>query len=136
MAIFNAPKPQSDHALRAARAALTMQRAVGELPTARTRPQFRVGVNTGLALVGNIGAAEIRSFSAIGDAINLAARLQTYAAEGSVVIGASTYNLIRERAIVRPLGAPHLKGKTRPVEIYELLGMRNGAGSASDADLD
>jgi adenylate cyclase len=81
MAIFNAPNPQPDHGPRAARAALTMQRAVGELPTARTRPQFRVGLNSGPALVGNIGAAEIRNFSAIGDTINLAARLQTYAAE-------------------------------------------------------
>jgi len=130
MAIFNAPNPQLDHALRAARAALSMQQAVGALPAAGTRPRFRVGLNSGLALVGNIGAAEIRSFSAIGDTINLAARLQTYAAEGSVVIGASTYDLIRELAIVRPLGAPHLKGKTQPVEVYELLGLRNGAAEA------
>ena len=79
--------------------------------------------------MGNIGAAEIRSFSAIGDTINLAARLQTYAAEGSVVIGASTYALIREEVIVRPLGAPLLKGKTQPVEVYELLGLRDGAGA-------
>jgi len=131
MAIFNAPNPQPDHPLRAARAALTMQRVVGELPGAGTRPRFRVGLNTGLALVGNIGAAEIRSFSAIGDTINLAARLQTYAAEGSVVIGASTYYLIRDDAIVRPLGTPALKGKMQPVEVYELLGLRDGAGSGA-----
>jgi class 3 adenylate cyclase len=131
MAIFNAPNPQPDHALRAARAALAMQRAVGELPAANTRPQFRIGLNSGPALVGNIGAAEIRSYSAIGDTINLAARLQTYAAEGSVVIGASTCDLIREQAIVRPLGSPQLKGKSQPVEVYELLGLRKGAGSAS-----
>ncbi|HZC32820.1 MAG TPA: hypothetical protein VE640_06000, partial [Candidatus Bathyarchaeia archaeon] len=59
------------------------------------------------------------------------ARLQTFAAEGSVVIGASTYSLIRELAIVRPLGRPHLKGKTQPVDVYELLGLRNGAGEAA-----
>jgi class 3 adenylate cyclase len=82
MAIFNAPNPQPDHALRAARAALAMQRAVAELPASATRPQFRVGLNTGRALVGNIGAAEMRNFSAIGDTTNLAARLQTFAAEG------------------------------------------------------
>ena len=131
MAIFNAPSPQPDHALRAARAALAMQRGVGEMLTAGTRPQFRVGLNSGIALVGNIGAAEMRSFSAIGDTTNLAARLQTYAAEGTVVIGASTYDLIRERAIVRPLGSPRLKGKSQPVEVYELLGLRDGASGAS-----
>jgi class 3 adenylate cyclase len=129
MAIFNAPRPQADHALRAARAALTMQRAVAELPAAGTRPHFRVGLNSGPALVGNIGAAQIRNFSAIGDTTNLAARLQTYAAEGSVVIGASTYELIREQAVVRPLGSPELKGKSQAVEVYELLGLRDGGGS-------
>src|SRR5262249_37706986 len=52
MAIFNAPDPQPDHALRAARAALAMQRAVGVLPSEGQRPRFRVGLNTGPALVG------------------------------------------------------------------------------------
>jgi len=124
MVIFNAPNPQPDHALRAARAALAMQRAVGELPGADSRPQFRVGLNSGPALVGNIGAAEIRNFSALGDTTNLAARLQTYATEGTVVIGASTYELIRDVAVVRPLGAPELKGKSQAVEVYELVGLR------------
>jgi len=128
MAIFNAPNPQPDHALRAARAALAMQSGIAKLSGANTRPQFRIGLNSGPALVGNIGAAEIRNFSALGDTTNLAARLQTYAAEGSVVIGAGTYDLIREQAIVRPLGTPQLKGKSMPVEVYELLGLRNGVG--------
>ena len=121
MAIFNAPHPQPDHALRAARAALAMQAAIRDLPDAHGRPLFRVGINTGPALVGNIGAAEIRNYSAIGDTTNLAARLQTYATAGSVVIGASTHALIRDRARVRPLGTPDLKGKADRVEVYELL---------------
>ena len=124
MAIFNAPKPQPDHALRAARSALGLQRVVGELPLAGTRPRFRVGLNSGPAIVGNIGAAEIRNFLAIGDTTNLAARLQTYAPEGSVAMGARTYDLIRADAIVRPLGTPALKGKAQPVEVWELLGLR------------
>ena len=124
MAIFNAPNPQPDHALRAARSALAMQRAIRELPGAENRPMFRVGLNSGPALVGNIGAAEIRNFSALGDTTNLAARLQTYAAEGTVVIGAGTFDLIREVALVRPLGAPELKGKSQAVEVYELVGLR------------
>ncbi len=127
MAIFNAPHPQPDHALRAARAALAMQQAVGELPDAGTRPHFRVGLNSGPALVGNIGGAELRNFSAIGDTTNVAARLQTYAAEGSIVIGASTYDHIREQAVVRPLGSPGLKGKSQPVAVYELIGLRTAS---------
>jgi class 3 adenylate cyclase len=125
MAIFNAPRPQPDHALRAARSALALQRAVGALPFAGERPRFRVGLNSGPAIVGNIGAAEIRNFLAIGDTTNLAARLQAYAPEGSVVIGASTYDLIRGHAVVRELGSPALKGKSQPVEVYELLDLRH-----------
>jgi len=124
MAIFNAPNPQPDHGLRAARAALSMQRAVGSLPGAGGRPRFRVGLNSGPALVGNIGAAEIRNYSAIGDTTNLAARLQTWAPEGSVVMGAGTYDLVREHVIVRPMGSPELKGKSVAVEVYELVGLR------------
>ncbi len=123
MAIFNAPTPQPDHALRAARAALAMQSIAGD--SSAGRPRFRVGLNTGPAIVGNIGAAEIRNFSAIGDTTNLAARLQTYASEGSVVIGATTFEVIREHAIVRELGDATLKGKAEPVTVYELLGLRD-----------
>jgi class 3 adenylate cyclase len=65
----------------------------------------------------------MRNFSAISDTTNLAARLQTYAPEGSVVMGAGTYDLIREQAVVRPLGSPELKGKSQPIEVYELLGL-------------
>ncbi len=131
MAIFNAPTPQTDHAMRAARAALGMQRAVLSLPGAGTRPRFRVGLNSGLALVGNIGAAEMRNYSAIGDTTNLAARLQTWAPEGSVVMGATTYDLVRDHVIVRPMGSPELKGKSVPVEVYELIGLREAAEAQS-----
>jgi len=124
MAIFNAPKRQADHAFRAANTALEMQRAVAALPGAGDRPQFRVGVNTGPALVGNVGAAQVRTFSAIGDATNLAARLQTFAAPGTVVISGSTYERLAGRATVRPLGTPALKGKSESIEVFELVALR------------
>jgi class 3 adenylate cyclase len=126
MAIFNAPRPKPDHALRAPRAALALQGVVAGLPLAGTWPRFRVGLNSGPAIVGNIGAIEIRNFLAIGDTTNLAARLQTFAPEGSVVVGASTYELIRGHAVVRRLGTPALKGKAEPVEVWELLGLDEG----------
>jgi class 3 adenylate cyclase len=77
--------------------------------------------------VGNIGAAQIRNYSAIGDTTNLAARLQTWAPVGSVVMGAGTYELVRGHAVVRSLGTPVLKGKADAVEVYELLGLRGGS---------
>ncbi len=124
MAIFNAPVRQPDHALHAARAALSIQAAVGRIAADdRTRPRFRAGVNTGPAVVGNIGGHQMRNFTAIGDTTNLAARLQTFAEPGQVVIGETTYEQIATVARIRPLGAPELKGKSRPVQAYELLAL-------------
>jgi len=134
MAIFNAPQPQSDHALRAARAALGMQQAIAALPGVEGRPRFRVGLNTGPALVGNIGAAAIRTYSAIGDTTNLAARLQTWADPGKVVISASTYARIRDVVEVRSLGAPELKGKSVVVEVFELVALRDEVANDPSSD--
>lgn len=122
MAVFNAPVRQPDHALRAARAALAVRDEIEGIAGRNPGwPSFRIGINTGPALVGNIGSAEMRNFTAIGDTTNLAARLQTAAAPGRVVIGATTYSLIRDRAEVRPLAPLSVKGKQAPVEAYELV---------------
>ena len=128
MAIWNAPLRQPDHALRAARAGLRLQAAVGAIASDRPdQPRFRVGLNTGPALVGNVGGQAMRSFTAIGDAINLAARLQTFAEPGQVVLGQLTYEQIRDVAVVRALGTPQLKGKAEPVHAYELVELRSSA---------
>ena len=124
MAIFNAPTRQEDHALRAVRAALNMQQAIQEIATGPRWPRFRVGINTGPALLGNIGSAEIRNFTAIGDTINLAARLEATADAGHVVVGAATYEQIKDAAVVHPLGKLEVKGKEESVEAYLLLRLR------------
>jgi class 3 adenylate cyclase len=124
MVVFNAPVPQPDHALRAARAALALQRATAAPVGESATPRFRVGLSTGPALVGNVGTAESQSFTAIGDVTNLAARLQTFAPPGSVVLGPRTRELLGDRAKVRLLGQPLLKGKSAPVAVYELVAVR------------
>lgn len=123
MAIYNAPVRQPDHALRAVRTALALQEAVGAIPGASERPQFRVGLDSGPALVGNIGSSEIRNFTAIGDTTNTAARLHAYAPAGGIVMGERTYALVRDEVEARPLGTPELKGKS-PIQVYQLLGLR------------
>jgi len=125
MAIFNAPLRQPDHAVRACRAALALQQSTKALPGSDRRPAFRVAINTGPALVGNIGSSELRNFSALGDTTNVAARLQTYAADGAVVIGERTYELVRAFAEIRPHGAIALKGKSAPTRVYELIAIRD-----------
>lgn len=121
LAVFDAPTPRPDHAFRAAKSALEMQEAIeseaGEGPDA---PRFRIGINTGLAVVGNVGSDEIRSFSVIGDAVNVAARLESTAEPGTVVIGGATFDVIAERVETTPLGPLDLKGKTERIEAYRL----------------
>jgi adenylate cyclase len=78
-------------------------------------------VNTGPAVVGNVGADLQRSFTVIGDTINLAARLQATAQPGEVVIGPTTREDLRDRATVIPLGAAELRGRRQPVSVYRLV---------------
>jgi class 3 adenylate cyclase len=127
MALFNAPARQPDHALRAARAALGMQAAIEAVAERQPDwPRFRVGVNTGPALIGNIGSDEFRNFTAIGDTVNLAARLEQEVAEaGQVVIGPTTQDAIKHLAIARPLDPIEVKGKRDPVACWVLEGLKD-----------
>jgi class 3 adenylate cyclase len=120
LAIFNAPLRQDDHAMRAARTALRVQ-GEHDRGTPPDTLRFRVGVNTGPALIGNVGSATLRTFTAIGDAVNLAARLQTLAAPGTVVLGERTTELLGKSVVVRPLGEAEVKGKELPVRAFQLL---------------
>ena len=121
MVVFNADGEQPDHPLRAARAALALHRVADEIAAGNDGwPRFRVGVNTGRAIVGNVGSAEHRSFAAIGDTTNLAARLQGAAEPGQVVIAASTRAHL-DGARVEPLPPLELKGKREPVEAFTLV---------------
>ena len=122
MVVFNAVIDQPDHAERAVRAAVEMQSATATVAEQRPDwPRFRAGVNTGPALVGNVGAAGQQSFSAIGDTTNVAARLQTAAEPGQVVLGAGTVAELGDGAVVESLGTLELKGKSQPVEAFVLV---------------
>ena len=125
MVVFNAADDQPDHAARAARAALGLQRATAGLAGERPGwPRFRVGANSGPAVVGNVGSAEHRSFTAIGDTTNLAARLQTVAQPGQVVIGAHTQAELADTAVVQELAPFSVKGKSQPVKAFLLIEAR------------
>ena len=121
LVVFNALDDQPDHPVRSVRAAIEMQRAAGD--TARDRagwPRFRIGINTGPAALGNVGAGSQRSFTAIGDTTNVAARLQTSARPGGILIGPTTYEAVRGEVAVQPIGELELKGKAEPVPAFEV----------------
>ncbi len=132
MALFNVPVPQPDHTLRAVRAALEMQRCIAELEGAG-RPTFRfgIGIHRGEAVAGNIGSPERLDYTAIGDAVNLAKRLQENAKGGQILLSAPAYREVAPWVEVRPLGAIYVKGREEPVEVYELLGLKERADQAS-----
>jgi class 3 adenylate cyclase len=88
------------------------------------RPLFRIGINTGPALVGNVGSTELRSFNVVGDAVNVASRLETSAEPGTVVIGETTYRAIADRVEAVALGPLELKGKVEAIVAYRLERIR------------
>jgi class 3 adenylate cyclase len=123
MAVFNAAGDQPDHPRRAAMAALAIVAAAAPVAARHPGwPTFRVGVNTGRAVVGDVGAAGRRSFAVIGDTTNVAARLMATAKPGEVVVAGSTW-----QALPSPegesLGPTHVKGKRAPVDAWVLRGV-------------
>jgi class 3 adenylate cyclase len=124
LALFNAPARQPDHATRAVRAALAMQQAVEAISEREPDwPRFRVGANTGPALVGNIGSETLRGFNAMGDAVNVAARLQGLAEPGQVVVGEATLRAIDGEVQATSLGELTVKGRVAPVPAFVVTSM-------------
>jgi adenylate cyclase len=118
MATWGTRGDQPDHAQRAVRAALAVQRETSAIADQHPGwPRFRAGVNTGEALVGVIGAESGRSYTVIGDAVNLAARLESHAPAGRVVIGPATLRAVRGLR-VESLGGVRVKGRGEPVDAY------------------
>jgi adenylate cyclase len=123
MALFNAGGDEADHADRAARAALALQaRATGVLSRHPDWPRLRVGVNSGEARVGILGAVGGRTYTATGDTVNLASRLEGQARPGEVLIGEATLDRL-SNAAVKEVGELRIEGKERPVRAYVLRGL-------------
>ena len=121
IAVFGAPKTEPDHAARACGAALAILERTEPLAAGRRAgPRFHIGVNSGPALVGNIGSEEYRNFTAIGDTTNVAARLQGIAKPGEVVIGPTTAADLDDRFVLSPLGPVHVKGRVERTEVFAL----------------
>ncbi len=123
MALFNVPVRQEDHPLRAVRAALRMQERIAALNQAEGGGGFRfgVGIHVGEAVAGNIGSPERLDYTAIGDAVNLARRLQESAVGGQILLSGSAYERVAPQVEARSLGPISVKGKTEAVPVYELV---------------
>jgi len=119
--MFNAAGDQPDHARRAASSGLAIVAAGQPVADAhRGWPIFRVGINTGPAVVGNVGSDVRRSFAAIGDTINTAARLMSVGDPGQVVVGRVTWDALGPDRSGDALGSITVKGKRLAVEAWRL----------------
>jgi class 3 adenylate cyclase len=128
LVLFGAPDFTDDHdqALRAVRMAVEMQAAMGPLnqrweaagiPEALT---VRMGINTGVATVGNFGSADRTKYTALGKQVNVAARIQSYCEPGKVLLGHTTWLLVRDEIACVPKGELELKGLRKPMPAYEV----------------
>lgn len=134
LAFFGAPIAHEDDPVRAVRAALDMVGAVeryGRQLEERLGLQFRirVGINTGRVVVGDIGTDLRYEYTAVGDAVNVAARMQTTSDPGSVVVTAATWELVKHVFEATDLGPLIVKGKTEPVHAYRVVGVAAVPGS-------
>jgi adenylate cyclase len=129
MAWFNAPIPQADHALRAIRAALGIRRAVeqlkDEIPSELQR-SFGVGIHYGEVVLGLVGTETRLEYTAIGDSVNTAKRIQENSQAGQILISAEVYKQLEQVLLVKPVTPIVAKGKRLPLEVYELIGLKAG----------
>lgn len=127
MAWFNAPIPQPDHTLRAVRAALGIRDAVCA-QYAYLAPEFHLGFGVGIhfgdAVLGLVGSESRLEYTAIGDSVNTAKRIQENASTGQVLISAEAYTQVAGLVLARLVEPILAKGKSHPVEVFEILGLK------------
>jgi adenylate cyclase len=127
MAIFNAPVEQEHHSLRAVRSAYEIHRALPEfyhhafpdIPL-----QINFGIHTGPAVVGNVGTPEVMNYTAVGDTVNLAERLQSLSKGGVITISQATYQQVAGYVDVRDDGLRQVRGREELVQTYQVVGLK------------
>jgi PAS domain S-box-containing protein len=130
MAWFNAPIPQPDHTFRAVRSALTIRARVQKLQY-RLPPEFHLtfgaGIDFGDAVLGLVGTEKRVDYTAIGDSVNTAKRIQENAAGGQILISKNAYQFVAHRIDARQVEPITAKGKSEPILVYEVIGFKPNA---------
>jgi adenylate cyclase len=131
VAVFGAPLPQPDHALRACRAALAMLAALAPVQARWARPalpplEIGIGINTGSMIIGNMGSKERFSYTVIGDEANLGARLEgaNKDFQTHILISEATWQQVEDEIAARELDVVTFRGMARPVRVFEVVGTR------------
>jgi adenylate cyclase len=127
MAWFNAPVPQKDHTLRAVRAALSIRQGLDELHRENpelTKLSFGVGIHVGDAVLGLVGTEKRLDYTAIGDSVNTAKRIQENSEAGQILISQQALAHVADTVVVEPVDPIHAKGKREPLNVYKVLRLR------------
>lgn len=132
MALFGAPQEDNHQEEHAIRAALAMRKALEELcqkweAAGRNRINIGIGINTGTAVVGNVGSQQHMEYTAIGDTVNLASRLEsmTKELEAEILISEYTYVSVRNLFDLKPMGTVKVKGRIDALSLFEVLAERS-----------
>jgi PAS domain S-box-containing protein len=127
MAWYNAPLPQADHTLRAVKSALGIRAAIAvlhaELPL-EAHLDFGVGIHYGDAVLGWIGTEKRLEYTAISDSVNTTKRIQENCAKNQILISRDAYERVKDQIEAMPFVPLSVKGKTHPIEVYEVLGLK------------
>lgn len=141
MAVFGAPVPQEDHAWRAVQAAFRMRQELDALNRERAATgeaplRIGIGIHTGEAVIGNIGTDQRLDYTAIGDAVNTASRIESLTKDHGVdiLLSAETYLEIKDRVIVRPVRDVAIRGKTDQLDLFILEGLKHTVPAAEVPD--
>ena len=131
MAVFGSPLPRPDDAYRAVQAAFEMQKRLEGLRqkwATEGKPAFHIGIglNTGDAIVGNLGSAQKMEYTVIGDTVNVASRLESLTKEhkAKILIGEGVFAQVGDKFETRLIGEVTVKGKTKGIDVYEVLGTK------------
>ncbi|UTW13430.1 adenylate/guanylate cyclase domain-containing protein [Marinobacterium rhizophilum] len=127
MAWFNAPVPQPDHVLRAIRSALAIRQAIRSLHDSLSpifRLSFGIGIHVGEAVLGLVGTQDRVEYTAIGDDVNTAKRIQEHAGIDQILLSAAVYAQVADQIEVHPAIEIQVKGKHLPLRVYELIGLK------------
>lgn len=131
MGFFGAPISGDDDIFRAVKMALEMQQAFQRICARWSEPSIQrlglgIGMHTGEAAIGNVGSEHVMSYTVIGDAVNIARRLQQNAPPGSILISKSTYHEVQQHVEAEMLSPMKVAGRTEPVLVYQLLKVKEG----------
>jgi class 3 adenylate cyclase len=127
MAWYNAPVLQPDHTLRAVKSALGIREAIAKLHNELPKEahlDFGVGINYGEAVLGWIGTEKRLEFTSLGDSVNTAKRIQENCAKNQILISKEAYERVKDEVDARPFAPLTVKGKTQPLDVYEVMGLK------------